>query len=392
MTTTFAYPPTEHVVYGTGALDELAAECERLSAGRVLLLSTPSLRGSGVEESVRDALGERCAGVSHECAQHVPLDAVSWLIAEGREIRPDVIVTLGGGSVTDAGKALAAALAQGYADAHELREHRIVFEYPDSISVQPIEGEPVPIVSVPTTLSAAEYDGIFGMTYEGTKDLYNDVRLTPKGVILDPEATRETPRDLWAATGIRALDHAVEIYLSRAPTPATDAASLHVVRLLFAHLPRSLEVPTDDEARLGAMQAAWLSMLGVDNVTLGLSHGIGHQIGARCGVPHGVTSCVMLPTVMAYMMDARPRRLADLAAVMDPAIGTVSETEAAERAPELVREFVSGLGLPTRLSEVGVSDDDFDLIADDAMRDFVVASAPVEVSKDEIKLLLARAA
>jgi alcohol dehydrogenase class IV len=95
---------------------------------------------------------------------------------------------------------------------------------------------------------------------------------------------------------------------------------------------------------------------------------------------------------MAYMMDARPRQLADLAAVMDPAIGTVPETEAAERAPELVREFVSGLGLPTRLSEVGVGDDDFDLIADDAMRDFVVASAPVEVSKDEIKLLLARAA
>ena len=101
---------------------------------------------------------------------------------------------------------------------------------------------------------------------------------------------------------------------------------------------------------------------------------------------------MMLPTVMAYMMDARPRRLADLAAVMDPAMGTVPKAEAAERAPELVREFVSGLGLPTRLSEVGVSDDDFDLIADDAMRDFVVASAPVEVSKDEIKLLLARAA
>ena len=246
----------------------------------------------------------------------------------------------------------------------------------------------MPIVSVPTTLSAAEYDGICGVTYEGTKDLYNDARLTPKGVILDPEATRETPRGLWAATGIRTLDHAVEIYLSRAPTPATDAASLHVVRLLFAHLPRSLEVPTDDEARLGAMQAAWLSMLGVDNVTLGLSHGIGHQIGARCGV----TSCVTFPTVMAYMMDARPRRLADLTAVMDPAIGTVPEAEAAERAPKLVREFVSGLGLPTRLSEVGVGDEEFDLIAEDAMWDFVVASAPVEVSKDEIKLLLVRAA
>lgn len=162
--------------------------------------------------------------------------------------------------------------------------------------------------------------------------------------------------------------------------------------MLFEHLPRSLEDPADDDARLGALHAAWLSMLGVENVTLGLSHGIGHQIGARCGVPHGVTSCVMLPTVMARMTEVMPRRLADLARVMRPALATSPEGEAAARAPELVRDFVRGLGLPTTLTEVGVGADDFEAIADDAMRDFVVAFAPVEVSRDEIRRLLMLAA
>ena len=388
----YAYPATERVVHGRGALDELGAECERLGAERALLLSTRSLEGSEVEGRVREALGARCAGVTRDCAQHVPLEAVDRLLSAGRDVRPDLLVTVGGGSVTDAAKALAAALAAGYADAHALREHRIVFEYPDSLSQRPLEGEPLPIVSVPTTLSAAEYDGIFGMTYEGTKDLYNDRRLTPRVVVLDPDAARETPRELWAASGIRALDHAVQIYLSRAPTPVIDAASLHVVRLLFEHLPRSLEDPSDDEARLAGMHAAWLSMLGVENVTLGLSHGIGHQIGARCGVPHGVTSCVMLPTVLARMVEVMPRRLADLARVMDATLGPAPDAEAAARAPELVREFVRRLGLLTTLGEVGGGAGDFERIADDAMQDFVVAFAPVEVSRDEIKRLLTLAA
>jgi alcohol dehydrogenase class IV len=257
--------------------------------------------------------------------------------------------------------------------------------------VPAIEGDPLPIFSVPTTLSAAEYDGIFGMTYERVKDLYNDPRLAPRVVVLDPEATRETPWDLWAASGVRALDHAVEIYLSRAPTPVTDAASLHAVRLLFEHLPRSLEAADDDDARLACLEAAWLSMLGVDNVTLGLSHGIGHQIGARCGVPHGVTSCVMLPTVMERMAGVMPRRLADLAVVMDSSTAALAESDAAARAPQLVREFVQRFGLPTRLAEVGVGDDDLDPIADDAMRDFVVAFAPVDVSREEIRSLLVQA-
>jgi alcohol dehydrogenase class IV len=171
----------------------------------------------------------------------------------------------------------------------------------------------------------------------------------------------------------------------------SDAASLHALRLLRDHLGRD-----DAASRLVCLQAAWLSMLGVDNVTLGLSHGIGHQIGARCGVPHGITSCVMLPTVLERMVEVMPERLADIAKIFEPdgdGRGGVrrSASSPAERAPELVRGFIAGLGLPTRLGEVGVREADFDLIAEDAMRDFVVAFSPVTVSKEDVVALLAQA-
>jgi alcohol dehydrogenase len=389
--TSYRYPPTERVVYGEGAIQRLPDACDSLGAQRVLLISTPSLRGSDIELELADLLGERGAGISHDCTQHVPLESVSRLIASTSELAPDMVVTLGGGSVIDSGKALCAALAEGYGDAEALYEHRIVFEYPDRISQHPFAGEMIPHVAIPTTLSAAEYDGIFGMTKGGRKDLYNDRRLSPRVVLLDPDVTRGTPQALWAGSGIRALDHAVEIYLSRSATPVTDAASLHAVKLLFAHLPRSVEDPRDSEARLACLQAAWLSMIGVENVTLGLSHGIGHQIGARCGVPHGVTSCVMLPTVMEYMVSVMPQRLADLAQAMGAANSRAPSQLAAE-APGLVRDFIASLGLPTTLEQVGVRRSDFDLIAEDAMGDFVVASAPTTVSKGDIVDLLARAA
>lgn len=385
----FDYPRTERVVIGAGALAAAGAEAERLGCSRALLLSTPSLRGGELEAQLAGSLGELRAGSSHESRQHVPLDSVSALIEAVAPLEPDLIVSLGGGSVIDAGKALAAALAHGYGDGHGVYEHRIVFEYPATIEQRPFEREPIPHLAVPTTLSAAEYDGIFGMTHEGTKDLYLDPRLVPRVVLLDPLASAATPPALWAGTGMRALDHAIEIYLSRSPSPPTDAACLQAIRLLFENLLRSLEQPGDLAARERCLEAAWLSMFGVENVTLGLSHGIGHQIGARCGVPHGVTSCLMLPAVLEFMLEAMPDRLADVAAAAGADVGGLSSAEAAALAPGLVRDLIAALGLPARLSEVGVAESDLALIAADSMRDFVVASAPVEVTEADVLALLA---
>ena len=229
------------------------------------------------------------------------------------------------------------------------------------------------------------------MTHEGVKDLYGDPRLAPRVIALDPTATLQTPPALWAGTGMRALDHAIEIYLSKAPAAPTDAACLQAIRLLFANLPRSLAAPDDLEARMLCLEAAWLSMFGVENVTLGLSHGIGHQIGARCDVPHGVTSCLMLPCVMEFMLEAVPERLADIAAASGADTAGLSIREAAAEAPRQVRRLIAELGLPATLAEAGVPESEHEAIAAASVRDFVVAFAPVAVSEADVLSLLAAA-
>jgi maleylacetate reductase len=388
---TYVYPGTERVVHGRGALQRLAVECDALGAARALLITTPSLAGSPLQDVVVDALGDRVVAVLSDCAQHVPMPILEQLLGSARDVDADVVVSLGGGSVIDAGKALAAAKAEGYLTAHELLRNRIIFDPPATVSQELFTGDPIPHIAIPTTLSAAEWDGIFGITHEGTKDLYADPRLAPKVVVLDPAATALTPPELWACSGIRALDHAVEIYLSRQPSPVTDATSLHALRLLTTALPASMQDPSDMDARLRCQQAAWLSMVGVENVTLGLCHGIGHQIGARCGVPHGITSCVMLPTVLGEMVEVVPHRLADVGVAMGLDRAGRSDGELAAAVGPEVRRFVAALGLPTTLSEVGVSESDFPLIARDAVRDIVVASAPIEVDERDVVRLLQRA-
>lgn len=382
---TYAYPSTERVVYGNDALDALPAECDALSARRVLLLTTRSLVGTPLLDRVQALLGDRCVGVLSEVPQHVPAEAVTPLLEQADALRPDAVVSVGGGSVADAAKALVAGLANGYTTAEQVYRHRIRFTYPATIEMEPFPGQPVPTIAIPTTLSAAEYDGIFGMTTDGVKDLYSDDRLSPRVVLLDPAAAAHTPPRLWAGTGVRALDHAIETYLSRTPTPVTDAATLHAVRLLAQNLPK---VQQDSAAQLACLQAGWLSMLGVTNVTLGLSHGIGHQIGGLCRVPHGETSCIMLPVVLRRLVDVVPDRLRDVAVAMGVDVAGMSREQAATSASDAVRDLVARLGLPLRLSDVGVRREDLPAIARASMEDLVVASAPLVVDERAVQELL----
>ncbi|TQN43050.1 alcohol dehydrogenase [Blastococcus colisei] len=387
----YEYPTTERVIYGPDAVSGLAEAVDTLGGERVLLLTTRSLLGTALEARVREVLGERCVGVLSDVVQHVPTSSVDVLVQKARGYSPDLIVTLGGGSVTDAAKAVSASIGEGYEDGQSLYRHRIVFTYPDTVDLRPFTGPPLPIVAVPTTLSAAEYDGIFGMTSSaGVKDLYSDTRLTPRVVVLDAAVTVLTPERLWLGTGIRALDHAIETYVSRSPTPVTDATALHAIKLLAHNLPASRD-PRDHEARVNCLVAGWLSMLGVANVTLGLSHGIGHQIGGLCDVPHGETSCVMLPAVLERVKEVAPQRLADIAAAMGADVSGRTPEEAATVGVEAVRSFISGLGLPTTLSAVGVRREQFPALARAAMEDMVVAFAPLDVREADVLELLERA-
>lgn len=384
----YIYSGPHRVVYGLDSLDTLPDQIATSGAQRVLLITTRSLAASEITKRVESLLGPRHVGTFSDVVQHVPTEAVTSAIEAAREYRPDVVVTLGGGSVTDTAKAVSIGLATKAGGGEDLYAHRIRFQYPDVVEMDPFGATPLPLVCIPTTASAAEYDGIFGMTTDDVKDLYLDLGLVPTTVILDPAATLETPDRLWLGSGIKALDHAMETYLSRSPSPVTDGLALHAMELLVSNLPRTQTHPGDLEARLQCLIAGWLSMFGVADVTLGLSHGIGHQIGALCDVPHGETSCIMLPVVLERLRPELPERLARIGVAFGSSPGGASTEERATEAVIAVRTFIANLELPTRLSDVGVGPGDFPKIATFAMSDMVVAFAPVTVDEDEIVRLL----
>jgi alcohol dehydrogenase class IV len=224
-----------------------------------------------------------------------------------------------------------------------------------------VKAPAVPQISVPTTLSAGEFSAIAGVTDERNKvkELFRHPDIVPKAVVLDPQVTRHTPMWLWLSTGIRAVDHCVEGICSREATPYGDASALHGLSLLARGLPRVKADPNDMQARLDCQIGAWLSMAPlVVGVPMGASHGIGYVLGAVFDIPHGHTSCIMLPSVMRWNKPANAERQALVAAAMG---------RPGEDAGDVLDAFIRGLGMPRSLGEVKVGRDQFDRIAKQAM-------------------------
>jgi alcohol dehydrogenase class IV len=209
-------------------------------------------------------------------------------------------------------------------------------------------------VAIPTTLSGAEWANRAGVTDErsGRKRGFADPKTVPRVVVLDPKATAFTPEKLWLSTGIRALDHAVEGFLFGGDHPVTDVTGLEGARRLMEYLPLSKREPEDLDVRLELQLAAWLSYFGPANTPMGLSHELGRRIGASYEVPHGITSCITL----APSLRLAKKRVQDLRwNELSGALGG----EPPARVSSLVRE----LGLPDRLREVGVPEEDLEEIA-----------------------------
>ena len=209
---------------------------------------------------------------------------------------------------------------------------------------------------------------------------------------LDPAVTTATPGWLWASTGIRAVDHAIETVCSRISFPFSDGLALEALRLLQQHLPRSASNRDDLESSGYCQLAAWMSIYNLTNVQVGLSHGLGHQLGARNDVPHGVTSCIMLPRVMEFnrsMTAPQQRRIAE---AMGVDTRNADDDEAAAAAVSALENLIDTLGIPRRLSDWGVSEADLALIAQDALEDLVVATNPRPIAtQEEVVELLHRA-
>src|SRR6266850_5216475 len=282
----FTFTRLERIAFGPGKITTLGAELERMGATRALVATGKTLGASPFLERVTAAMGPHCAGVFAGVGQHVPASSVRGLVAEAERVGADALVAFGGGSPIDACKVAAASLLNR-------RDMNVVAGETDfdGASRAGGAGREIRLVAVPTTLSAGEFTPGGGVTDEATrvKRIVADARLQHRIVIYDPELCLNTPDWLWVATGMRALDHAIEgIYSTRAQ-PFTDTLGAEAIRLMMAHLPGSVGGGSDRLAERGWCQiAAWHSFFGGFSTRMGMSHALGHKIGPHWDVPHSL--------------------------------------------------------------------------------------------------------
>ena len=375
------WPAQGRVHHGAALAETLPREVA--DAARVVLVTTRSLAGGALAASAQAAIGDRLAGVFSTMRAHSPVEDVLALAALLRDQEADLVVALGGGSVIDGAKVACLATWRGIADPGSL----IAAATSRGAAPGHWDGPaPAPrMVAVPTTLSAAEFAPHAGYTdlAAGRKHRALDPWMVPRAVILDPAATLETPADLLLSSGIRALDHAAERWCSTQPQPFSDAVSRQAMAMLADNLPRVRRHPKDLAARAACQQAAWLSVMGGwAGVPVGASHGLGYILGAARGVPHGITSCLMLHAVMRWNAPVNEHRQKDVAHILG-----------AEEAGPAIESFVRGLGLPTRLSEQGIAEAEIPGLAARWTGDAPIATNPRPVrGPDDLEAILRLAA
>lgn len=370
----------ERVVYGRAAGSALRAEAERLEARRVFLTTTKSVAQSALLAGIVRDLGDRCAGVYAGITAHSPRTCVIEGARLAREARADLIVAVGGGSAIDATKVMLIALWQDACAIEDLDLYRSgrpkEGHAPPSEAIQP-PANAIRMIAVPTTLSAAEFNAFAGITdtRRGVKESFGHRLVVPRVIVLDPAATLHTPTDLMLSTGVKAVDHAVERLCSHQAHPFVLGTATEALKLLSRALPAHKARPGDMEIRLDLQFGMWLSIgAGTSGVGTGASHGIGHVLGGACGVPHGHTSCVMLPSVLRWNLPANAERQKRVS----EAFGR-PDTPAAD----LVAALVAELGLPRRLADVGVGPDRFREIGEKSMHDRAVLNNPRPIDRPE---------
>ena len=363
----------ERVVYGKPAGPALRAEAERLGAHRVFVTTSKSVAQSALLAEVIRELGDRYAGVYAGITAHSPRPCVIEGAALARDAKADLIVAVGGGSVIDATKVMLIALWQGATTVDDLDLYRAgrpkEGAAPPSEAIKP-PANAVRMIAVPTTLSAAEFNAFAGVSdpRKGIKESFGHRLVVPRVIVLDPAATLATPMDLMLSTGLKAVDHAVERLCSQQANPFAIGTSTEALKLLARALPAHKARPDDLETRMDLQFGMWLSIgAGTSGVGVGASHGIGHVLGAACHVPHGHTSCVMLPSVLRWNLPVNGERQKRVSEAF-------GKPEVA--AADLVAGLVASLGLPQRLRDVGVGKDRFREIAEKSMHDRAVLNNP----------------
>ena len=362
----YEYVPRKRIRWGQAALDVVREEID--DTARLFILTTASLvNKTNIIDGIQHGLSTQCSGLFYDISEHTPFSDVVAAAQAARDANADVILSVGGGSIIDAAKAVIICL----------RENIDTVEGLSSRIGQISEGPGGPgHISIPTTLSGAEHTEFAGgiNPATGTKELLGGTHICPHTVILDPAMSLYTPENLWLSTAIRSVDHAIEGICATDSSPLIQAEALGALGLFAKSLRRTKQAPDDLTARLESMHAVWLATASIGRVMHGASHGLGYLLGALGGVPHGVTSCVFLPAVLDWNLSVNADKQKQIAV----ALGAKNSS-----AGDAVRCLVADLGLPGTLSAVGADDALKQQISEYAMDHPVVMANPRPITSPQ---------
>jgi maleylacetate reductase len=339
----FAYDALPgRVVFGTGAVEQLGEEVDRLGGRRVLAIA-----GKRVIDGLVERLGDRWAASFTDVQQHVPVEAAARAVAAAADARADCLVAMGGGSATGMAKAVAL-------------EH------------------PAPILAVPTTYAGSEVTPIYGLTGPDGKRTGRDLRVLPRTVVYDPALTTGLPAQVTGPSGMNALAHAVEATYAPGANPVTSLLAEEAARRLRRGLPRAVADPADLAARSDALLGAYLAGSAMAAAGVGLHHQLCHLLGGAYRLPHAELHAVVLPHAVRFVAPAARPQMARLAA----ALGV---DDVAGGLWDLARE----LGAPAGLAELGLAEAELDRAAAQAVAR--VVQAPRRAGVTELRALLGAA-
>jgi maleylacetate reductase len=358
-------PVPTRVIFGQGKTSELKAEVDALGGRRALILSGRTMaEKSDAIRNIQSALGDRCVGTYSGLIQRAPLATAVEATRIALEAGADTLVGVGGSTIADAARMIGFMMAEKITSEERIRE----LSHQERGLLHPdLKGKSLPLqVSIPTTLSAGEYNMGGGKVLDDSARHMIHVRhpaLFANLIVLDPLLTVGIPDWLWFSTGIKALDHCVERLYTKGNQPMIDAPVLMGAEFIFRHLPESGETNNDLHARLQCQIASWLSMAGVPNNAMGLSHALGHIIGTRYTLNHGYSSCVTLPHVMEFNRPASPHKQALLARAAGLDTRGMTEEASAAAAAKAVADLIVRLKLPHRLRDLEIPREDIPVIA-----------------------------
>ena len=369
------YVPSINLM-GAGCLNDLGATVNDLGFKKAFVVTDNFLMSNGVANKVLNVL--EGAGIAYEVYSEVVPNPTCKNVHDGLDRLKgtdcDFLVSIGGGSPQDTAKAIGILATNG----GHIKEYE---------GVNLSKNKSLPIVAVNTTAgTSSEVTINYVVTDEErhVKMVMVDKNSLATVTVNDPELMVEKPASLTAATGMDALTHAIETIVTPGAYPVSDATALAAVKIIFDYLPRAVENGHDIEAREQMVYAVFLGGIAFSNAGLGNVHAMAHQLGGIYNLPHGVCNAMLLPYVEEENAKYVPEKFVSIANVLGYDVEGKSAQECAAFVVDSMKELAKKVGIPATLGELGVNDVDFDLLAENAMKDICAPGNPVEFTKEQI--------